>query len=99
MIMKTTKAFLEWLKKVFYAVIVKSQSGLQGVESTFEFKYVPEYSTITEMGQCEEEKASFSHVERRNLKSFLLGVGVMGIGSWIAYQVGAGIWRMIAEAW
>ncbi|KXT07352.1 hypothetical protein AC578_426 [Pseudocercospora eumusae] len=67
------KRKIETLKSVFYEIIVHSKFGLKGQESTFSFKYVPEYSTITEMGECEEEKASFSHVESRNLKAFVIG--------------------------
>lgn len=46
-------------------------------------------ATITEMGECQEEKASFSHVESRNLKTFVVGVSVLAVGgsatAWIAY--------------
>lgn len=46
-------------------------------------------ATITEMGECEEEKASFSHVESRNLKTFVIGVSVLAVGgsavAWVAY--------------
>ena len=61
---------IELLKKVFYNIIVHTKYGLKGEETTFDFKYVPEYSTITEMGECEEEKATYSAVERRKHRLF-----------------------------
>lgn len=83
---------IEMLKKAFWQVIVNTKYGLKGEETKFEFKYVPEYSTITEMGECEEEKANYSAVERRNLKTFVVAVGVLGIGACVGTFVG---YRMV----
>jgi hypothetical protein len=82
------------LKKVFYDVIVHSKYGLRGEETRFDFKYVPEYSTITEMGECMEEKATHSAVEQRNLKTFCIAVACMGAGTWIGFKVVSGLGRM-----
>lgn len=82
---------IEMLKKVFYNIIVHSKYGLQGTETTFAFKYVPEYSTITEMGECEEEKASSSYVESRNRNTFIVALTVVGVGTWVAWRVVSGI--------
>ena len=87
---------IEMLKVVFYKIIVHSKYGLKGDETTFDFKYVPEYSTITEMGECEEEKADHSYVESRNRNTFIVGVTVIGVGTWVAYRVLSGIVR---SAW
>lgn len=84
------------LKKVFYDIIVHSKYGLKGEESNFDFKYVPEYSTITEMGECEEEKADYSYVERRNLRTFCVAVGCVGLGTWIGFRV---VWAVGRAAW
>lgn len=65
------------LKNVFYAIIVKAPTGLKGIETTFDFKWVPEYSTITEMKDSDEEKTNYSAIERRNLQT--LGVFVVGL--------------------
>ena len=86
---------IEMLKKVFYNIIVHSKYGLKGEETTFDFKYVPEYSTITEMGECEEEKADHSYVESRNRNTFIVGLAVFGVGTWVAYRVVHGIVRSI----
>lgn len=84
---------IEMLKVVFYNIVVKSKYGLKGQESTFDFKYVPEYSTITEMGECEEEKADYSAVESRNRNTFVVGVVVVGVGTWVAAKVASGLVR------
>ena len=86
---------IETLKKVFYNIIVHSKYGLKGAESTFDFKYVPEYSTITEMGECEEAKETYSAVESRNRNTFLVAVTVMGIGTWVVARVASSIVRSI----
>ena len=76
---------IETLKKVFYNIIVHSKYGLKGEETKFDFKYVPEYSTITEMGDSVEEKRMHSGVESRNRNTLLIGLAVVGVGSWIAF--------------
>lgn len=88
------KQKIEMLKRVFYQLIVHTSYGLKGQESTFDFKYVPEYSTITEMGECEEEKTRYSHVESRNLKTFVVGVGVLALGTLVTVRVVGGLWKV-----
>ena len=87
---------ISMLKHALYAIFVHSKFGLQGEETKFDFKYVPEYSTITAMGECEEERAEHSHVESRNLKTFVVGVGVLAVGAWVATRLASGILRSIA---
>lgn len=86
---------IEMLRKVFWGVIVDTEFGLRGQESVFELKYVPEYATITEMGEGWEEKSKYSHVEARNFRTFVVGVVGLGIGSWVAVKVGMGLWRVV----
>lgn len=86
---------VEMLKVVFYNIVVKSKYGLKGQETTFDFKYVPEYSTITQMGECEEEKADYSAVESRNRNTFIIGIAMVGIGTWVAVKVAGGLARAI----
>jgi hypothetical protein len=83
------------LKRVFYDIVVKSKYGLKGEETTFDFKYVPEYSTITAMGECEEEKASYSAVETRNFRTFCVAVGCVAVGSWVGFKVVVGLGRVV----
>jgi len=86
---------IKMLKHVFWELIVNAKSGLKGKESTFDFKWVPEYSTITEMGECEEERGTVSYVERRNLKTIVVVVSVMGIGALVAFRIAGGVLRSL----
>ncbi|KAK4507799.1 hypothetical protein PRZ48_001534 [Zasmidium cellare] len=87
------KKKITMLKRVFYELIVNTSYGLKGRESTFDFKYVPEYGTLTEQGEAWEERAKRSHVEERNLKTFLVGVGVLGLGGVVGVVVLGRLWR------
>jgi len=98
------RAFPSWdkskqamLRRVFWAIIVESKYGLQGKETTFDFKYVPELSTVTEMGELQEEKHMAAGVERRNLKTLLFATGVLGVGLICTATVGLQIWRWVSR--
>ncbi|KAF2464955.1 uncharacterized protein BDR25DRAFT_337297 [Lindgomyces ingoldianus] len=75
------------LKKIFYAVIVESQYGLAGTETLFDFKYVPEYTTVTDMGTPSEIKLGSSSVEMRNLRALGIFFIVLGVGAWAALKI------------
>lgn len=79
------------LKKIFYAVIVESKYGLAGTETVFDFKYVPEYETVTEMGTPSEIKLSSSSVEMRNLRTLGIFLSVVGVGAWASMKVASAI--------
>jgi hypothetical protein len=83
------------LKRVFFDIIVNTKYGLKGEETKFEFKYVPEYETVTLMGECEEEKQDYSAVERRNLRTFCIGIACLGLGAFVAVKVVSGVWGAI----
>jgi len=76
------------LKNIFYRVIVDSGHGLAGTETLFEFKYVPEYDTITKLGAPSEIKVR-SPVEMRNLRTLGIFVGILGIGTWATLRMGS----------
>lgn len=83
---------VEMLKRVFWAIVVESKYGLKGEETSFEFKYVPEYSTITEMGEGGGAKLKYSGVEGRNLKTLLVATGVVAVGTVVGVKVG--LWTL-----
>lgn len=83
------------VKKIFYAVIVDAKWGLAGTETLFDFKYVPEYETVTDMGKISEIKLSNSGVESRNLKALGVFLGVVGLGTWAAVKAAGAVARMI----
>jgi len=86
---------IEMLKGLFYQIIVHSKYGLKGEETKFDFKYVPEYETITQLGECDEDKNMTSGVESRNRNTFLIGVAVFGIGTWITFKIAGGVLRSV----
>lgn len=85
----------DMLRRVFWTIVVESKYGLQGKQTNFDFKYVPEYSTITEMGEGQEERLTHLSVERRNLKTLLIATGVLGVGIFVGVKVGLGILHRI----
>lgn len=77
------------LKKIFWQVIVESKFGLSGEQTVFDFKYVPQFDTITYRGEYEELKhAQTSDVESRNLKAFVLGTTFLGVISYLTFKTG-----------
>ena len=75
------------LKRVFYAIIVESKYGLQGTETLFDFKYVPEFTTVTDIDEGTDVKVRERGIEWRNLKWFMIGVASMGVVSWCSVKV------------
>ena len=57
-------------------MIIQNEHGL-GQESVFEFKYIPEFHTTTELGESEEVGLKQLGVERRNLKTLIVAILVM----------------------
>lgn len=82
---------IDRLKRIFYTIIVEAKYGLAGTETLFEFKYVPEYETVTELGAPTEIKLQGSSVERRNLRTLCIFLGVLGIGTWASFKVASSI--------
>lgn len=89
------RSSIERMRKNLLPFIVDSSWGLDGQLTTFDFKYVPEYHTITEMAKA-EERPRMRGIEARNLRWLfygLLGAGVVGYGSfWIGKVTLKGVW-------
>ncbi|GAB7352807.1 hypothetical protein MBLNU459_g3424t2 [Dothideomycetes sp. NU459] len=86
------------LRRVFWTVVVESKYGLQGEETNFDFKYVPEYSTITEMGESNGAVLQSAGVEARNLKTLIVATGVLGISLWCTVKAGVGAFHVLRWA-
>ena len=67
-------------------MIIESKGGL-GAESTFDFKYVPDFSRTTQMEDPEESGLKHSGVERRNLQAFILGCGFLAVCGYVGLSV------------
>ncbi|KAF2839537.1 hypothetical protein M501DRAFT_973024 [Patellaria atrata CBS 101060] len=90
---------VKWIKKIFYQIIVESKFGLKGKVSAFDFKYVPEYSTITEMGESEKAELKYPGVERRNLKALCIGLGVLCCGVFCTVKLATGFFHIVGRPW
>ncbi|KAF1991398.1 hypothetical protein K402DRAFT_322482 [Aulographum hederae CBS 113979] len=75
------------LKAVFYSFIVDSKFGLQGKETNFEFKYVPEYDILTDLGRRGDDVVGTRSVEWRNLKWACFAAVGLGVGLWGTVKV------------
>lgn len=89
---------IEMLRKVFWTITVESKYGLKGEQTNFDFKYVPEYSTITEMGEGQKAQLKYKGVEGRNLKTLVIATVIAGVGMWCTFKVGLGAVRLSLRA-
>ncbi|KAH8811658.1 hypothetical protein F5884DRAFT_782916 [Xylogone sp. PMI_703] len=88
---------IKLLRRVFYAMIVENKTNGLGSETDFEFKYVPALQLTTEPGTYEKSDDTWSDVEKRNLRAFLIAVGIVGIicclGLQTAVYISHRLWR------
>jgi hypothetical protein len=89
------KRKIEWLKKAFWIMIVDSKTGLEGQMTGFEFKHVPQFSTLTEMDENDEGKEAMQGIESRNLRWLVIAVGSMAIGTYCGIKIVSTIWQAV----
>ena len=53
-----------------------------GEETNFDFKYVPDFSTTTELGTYENSGLGKSGVERRNFRTLVIASAFVGAASY-----------------
>ena len=78
---------IERAKKILYSFIVDAKWGLGGIETNFDFEYIPEYNTITDMGKISEVRLRRSSVERRNLRALSIFLAVTSVGAWASFKI------------
>ena len=78
-------------KDIFWNITVKAKWGLAGAETAFDFKYVPQYDTLTNLGDIGERKMKTSSIEMRNLRALGIFVGAVGLGAWVSVKVASHI--------
>ncbi|KAJ4369168.1 hypothetical protein N0V83_006252 [Neocucurbitaria cava] len=78
-------------KEIFWNIVVKAKWGLAGTETTFDFKYVPQYDTLTNLGDIGERKVKTSSTEMRNLRALGIFVGLVGVGVWVSVKVASNL--------
>jgi hypothetical protein len=86
---------IAFLKRAFWVMIVESKTGLEGKEAAFEFKYVPEFATLTEMDESGEERTLEMTLERRNLKWLLMAAGGVAVVTYCSWKAVTGVWSMV----
>ena len=87
---------LVMLRRVFYSIIVESKHGLAGTETLYDFKYVPEISTMTELGEQQETVGvKNGSIERRNLKAFVIALGVIFLMTWCLVKIVISLSRFV----
>lgn len=75
------------LKKIFWQVIVESKFGLAGESTVFDFKYVPQFDTVTYMGSDDEIKHKDAvYVERRNIGALVVGTVFFGAFTYLSMK-------------
>jgi len=76
-------------------MIVESKTGLEGKEAAFEFKYVPEFATLTEMDESDEARDAELGIERRNLRWFLMAAGTVAMVGLCSLRVVTAVWGIV----
>ncbi|KAF2432063.1 hypothetical protein EJ08DRAFT_586230 [Tothia fuscella] len=89
------KKKVEFLKRAFWTMIVESKSGLEGNMSGFEFKHVPQFSTLTEMDENEEGKEKVVGIESRNFRWLIFGVSGVVLGVYCSSKIAGAIWGRV----
>lgn len=85
------RGHVERSKRIFYNVVVNAKHGLAGIETTFDFKYVPEYDTVTDMGKPRDIKLRSSGVEMRNLRALGIFIGVVTVGTYTGIRIASSL--------
>jgi hypothetical protein len=79
------------LRKVFYQVIVENKTHGLGEETNFEFKYVPNFSTTTELGAYEVSGMKGTGIEERNLRTLIAASAFISVVSYLWMRTTFGI--------
>ena len=74
------------LRKVFWKVIIENESGL-GQETTFEFKYIPDFSKSTQMEDAPSTGIKGKGIEQRNLQALVIGCSLIGVVGYFGAKV------------
>lgn len=85
------KTRIERAKRIFWELIVKAKWGLAGTETTFDFKYVPQYDTLTNLGDIGERKQKNGSIEMRNLKALGVFIGIVTVGTVISVKIASNV--------
>ncbi|KAF4542966.1 Tat pathway signal sequence [Lasiodiplodia theobromae] len=78
----------EITRDFFWKYIIESKWGLEGKTTNFEFKYVPEYAIMTELGQTDLPTLGQEYdIEFRNLRWLIYAGVVFSGGIYLSYKL------------
>lgn len=75
------------LRRLFYKVIIDKERGGLGEETNFDFKYIPDFHTTTDLGEYEKTGLKQQGIERRNLVTLCAVGAMLGIVSYVGIQM------------
>ena len=89
------------VRNLYWKIIVESDFGLGGSETGFDFQYVPEFTTLTEVMSTGNVKPNMRGIEMRNLKALVLGVGGFSLVVWATFKATSmivrGLWHLASR--
>lgn len=75
------------MKRILWTLVVESKWGLNKKHAKFDFQYVPEYSTLTELHEGKGAQTERSSLEMRNLKAFAAGIAILAAVTWVGVKI------------
>jgi len=78
---------------------VENKTHGLGEETDFDFKYIPNYSTTTELGEYEVSHRKETSIERRNLRTLVVFSAVVGLFSYVGMRTTWGIVAGLRNWW
>jgi hypothetical protein len=86
---------IAFLRRAFWAMIVDHKTGLEGVKTTFDMKYVPEFNTLTDGDDSGAVRSHTGQVERRNLRWMLIALGGIVVGTFVSVKLVGATYRSL----
>lgn len=86
---------MAFLRKAYWVMIVEHNTGLEGKQTVFDFKYVPEFSTLTEMDDSSENAEHHGRIEMRNLKYLVIGSAAIIAGVVSGVKLTTALFRLV----
>ena len=68
-------------------MIVENKTHGLGVETNFDFKYIPDFYTSTTQERIDETGLTEPGIERRNLRTLIIASTIVCIASWYGVKM------------
>jgi hypothetical protein len=80
-------------------MIVENKTHGLGEETVFDFKYIPNFSTTTELGEYEESGIKQTGIEKRNFRTLVVASTVVAVVSYVGMRSTWGIMGGLRTWW